>query len=198
MLFLQNLNAQNIAGVYNLVGVMETAAGFKLNEDSTFEFYFSYGALDRYGSGTYKMDGDRVIFNSASWPGKDFKLLQSSTGKQNHVVFELKEKNTMLLPYVYFTIFNKGKQTTIKTDSHGMAEAMVQPIDSIGVQFEFTPERMSVFKPSNPNHNYFSFAFEQWVAEVFFKNYPLKISRVGLNGKLFLLGDKEYDFERSN
>jgi hypothetical protein len=198
MLFLQNVNTQNIAGVYNLVGIMETAAGFKLNEDSTFEFYFSYGALDRYGSGTWSRQGDRVIFNSASWSGKDFKLLQSSTGKQNHVVFELKEKNTMLLPYVFFTIFNKGKQTQLKTNSHGMAESMVQPIDSIGVQFEFTPERMSVFKPSNPNHRYFSFAFEQWVAEVFFKNYSLKISAEGLNGKLFLLGDKEYNFERSN
>jgi hypothetical protein len=40
----------NITGVYNLRGVMEMASGFKLNNDSSFEFYFSYGALDRYGS----------------------------------------------------------------------------------------------------------------------------------------------------
>ena len=47
-----NLNAQkNITGEYYLQGVIETASGFKLNDDSTFEFFFSYGALDRYGSG---------------------------------------------------------------------------------------------------------------------------------------------------
>jgi hypothetical protein len=198
MLILQKVNTQNLAGVYNLVGVMETAAGFKLNEDSTFEFYFSYGALDRYGSGKYSREGDHVVFNSAPWSGKDFKLLQSSIGKTNHVVFELKEKNNMLLPYVYFTIFNKGKQTQLKTNSHGMAEAMAQPVDSIGVQFEFTPERISIFKLSNPKHNYFAFAFEQWIVEVYFKNYKLKISPEGLTGKLFLLGEKEFDFERSN
>ena len=40
ILIMNKVNTQNLAGVYNLVGVMETAAGFKLNEDSTFEFYF--------------------------------------------------------------------------------------------------------------------------------------------------------------
>jgi hypothetical protein len=194
----QKVNSQSVAGIYNLVGVMETAAGFKLNEDSTFEFYFSYGALDRYGSGTYSRTGDHLILNSTPWPGKDFKLLQSSIGKAGRIVFELKEKNTMLLPYVYFIIFSKGKQIPFKTNSHGMAEAIAQPIDSIGVQFEFTPERMSIFKLLNPNHNYFSFAFEQWMAEVFFKNYALKIAPEGLEGKLFLLGEKEHVFERSN
>jgi hypothetical protein len=48
------MHAQNntAAGIYNLEGVMETASGFKLNADSTFEFYFSYGALDSMVKGS--------------------------------------------------------------------------------------------------------------------------------------------------
>ena len=45
------------AGEYYLRGVMETAAGFKLNEDSTFQFFFSYGALDRQGRGKWTTEG---------------------------------------------------------------------------------------------------------------------------------------------
>ena len=40
-----------VAGEYYLQGVMETASGFKLNEDSTFQFFFMYGAMDRVGEG---------------------------------------------------------------------------------------------------------------------------------------------------
>ena len=31
---------QTITGEYYLKGIMETASGFKLNEDSTFDFFF--------------------------------------------------------------------------------------------------------------------------------------------------------------
>jgi hypothetical protein len=49
-------NAQkNIAGIYSLEGVMETSSAFQLNSDSGFEFYFSYGALDRHGSGKWSL-----------------------------------------------------------------------------------------------------------------------------------------------
>ncbi len=42
-----NIYAQkNITGEYALTGVMEAGSAFKLNDDSSFEFYFSYGALN--------------------------------------------------------------------------------------------------------------------------------------------------------
>jgi hypothetical protein len=40
--------AQTIAGEYFLTGVHETAAGFLIKDDSTFEYFYSEGALDRY------------------------------------------------------------------------------------------------------------------------------------------------------
>ena len=56
--------SNTIVGEYYLTGFMETASGFKLNTDSTFDFFFSYGALDRSGKGTWKQEGNKVIFNS--------------------------------------------------------------------------------------------------------------------------------------
>ena len=190
--------AQKPAGIYQLTGVMETAAGFKLNTDSTFEFYFSYGALDRYGSGRWLQQGDSVILNSKPWPGKDFRIVSASVRPGKKMVFELAEKNSMLLPFVYVTSYKNGKQTTVKTNSHGLAYSDIPAPDSIGVQFEFTPERISVFKPAKPGVNYFSFAIEKWITEVFFYNTVLSIGKDELKGKLFLLGEKEYLFKKEN
>ncbi|MBK7389870.1 MAG: hypothetical protein IPI23_12625 [Bacteroidetes bacterium] len=60
-----------VEGIYYLENVMETASGFKLNEDNTFEFFFSPGALDRTGSGTWQQNGDQIIFNSNGKERKD-------------------------------------------------------------------------------------------------------------------------------
>src|SRR4026207_896884 len=89
---INNMQAQvknKVAGIYSLEGVMETASGFKLNEDSTFEFYFSYGALDRYGSGKWSMKNDSVVFNSKPFPGKDFKIVDSLLIKNNYTTLKI-------------------------------------------------------------------------------------------------------------
>ena len=48
------MDNKNISGDYYLTGVMETGCGIKLNPDNTFEFFYSYGALDRHGYGSWK------------------------------------------------------------------------------------------------------------------------------------------------
>ena len=63
---------ENIAGAYYLQGVMETGSGFKLNKDSSFQFFYSYGALDRYGSGKWKLENHKIILNSKPYPGQRF------------------------------------------------------------------------------------------------------------------------------
>jgi hypothetical protein len=69
---------EKTAGTYYLHGVRETASGFKLNADSTFQFFFTYGALDRYGSGKWIIENDQVILQSKPWGEKDFALIESS------------------------------------------------------------------------------------------------------------------------
>jgi hypothetical protein len=73
----QHLHAQKntMAGEYSLSGVMETASAIQLNEDSTFRFYFSYGALDRYGSGKWSVHEKNIILDSKPYPGKILKWL---------------------------------------------------------------------------------------------------------------------------
>ena len=49
-----------LAGEYELGGVMETGSGLLLRGDGSFEWYFSYGALDLGARGTWTRTGDTV------------------------------------------------------------------------------------------------------------------------------------------
>ncbi|RYF91726.1 MAG: hypothetical protein EOO00_07975 [Chitinophagaceae bacterium] len=69
--------AQVLAGEYYLQNVMETGSGFKLNADSTFQFFFSQGALDRMAEGTWTSDGDSVIMQTRKRPLHDYALRSS-------------------------------------------------------------------------------------------------------------------------
>lgn len=49
-----------LAGEYQLAGVMETGSGLLLRADGSFEWLFSYGALDLGARGTWSRIGDAV------------------------------------------------------------------------------------------------------------------------------------------
>ena len=49
-----------LATEYQLDGVMETGSGLLLRADCSFEWYFSYGALDLGARGTWRQNDDAV------------------------------------------------------------------------------------------------------------------------------------------
>ncbi|KGQ20861.1 Signal peptide protein [Lysobacter dokdonensis DS-58] len=49
-----------LAGEYHLDGVMETGSGLRLQGDGTFDWFFTYGALDLAARGTWVRAGDGI------------------------------------------------------------------------------------------------------------------------------------------
>jgi hypothetical protein len=192
-----HLHAQNntIAGEYSLSGVMETASGIQLNKDSTFQFYFSYGALDRYGSGKWSVHEDNIILNSKPYPGKDFKMINSSSVKNNFTTIKIEDANTNLYRLVYCLVKRPAGDTIINADENGII-ILQDAIDSIHLLSELCTERITSF-PINPQkYNSYTFHFEPWITEVFFKSFTLRYAGDHLEGKHPLLDDKEYNFNR--
>lgn len=186
-------------GEYFLRGVMETASGFKLNPDSTFEFFFSYGALDRYGSGTWKQVGSNVIFNGRLRPAKDFALVKREKVAGNFTTIRIVDNNTPLLQYV--TALIKQGNTSIEktTDSKGIISLPAHNVKTIALIFQLCPDRFSHFDVADESHNYFEFRFEPWIAEVFFENFSLKIEdNSKLAGGHPLLKGESYSFVKGN
>ena len=193
----QHLHAQKntIAGEYSLSGVMETASGIQLNKDSTFRFYFSYGALDRYGSGKWRVHEDNIILDSKPYPGKDFKMVNSSSVKNNYTTIKIEDPNTNLYRLVYCLVKRHDRDTIINAGENGII-AVYDAIDSIHLLCELCPERITSFPVNLQKHNSYTFHFEPWITDVFFKSFALRYAGDHLECKHPLLDDKEYNFNR--
>ena len=191
------IHAQSaIPGQYYLRGVTEVASGFLLNADSTFEFFFSYGALDRMGSGKWIAKGNQIVLNSKTRPLHDFALINSKVVADDFITIKITDNNELLQRYVYAKM--KFVDTVLEgmTNQKGEIKFPHKAIGNLSLQFEFCPEKTSVFD-LNKEHNYFEFGFEPWIAEYFFNNFHLTIAGNDLKGKHPLLDEKDYHYIRS-
>ncbi|MBD0351052.1 MAG: hypothetical protein ICV65_07855, partial [Flavisolibacter sp.] len=108
--------------------VMETASGIRLNKNGTFDFFYSYGALDRFGSGTWEQKGnDSIVLNSRPYPGSDFKLITSSKSNSSITTVRLNEKNTSLLKYTYCTVKGNGSVRQFSFNEKGSSPFLYNP-----------------------------------------------------------------------
>ena len=185
---------KNVSGEYYLEGVMETASGFKLNKDSTFDFFFSYGALDRQGLGKWMIRSDSIVLNSKPYPGKDFKLVKQTASNSKFPVLKLEDANSNLYQFVYCLLHSSAKDTLLRFDADGLVE-LPYAADSVILSSELSAERISSFVLSAQAAEY-TFNFEPWIFEVFFKDYKLHFAGNYLEGKHPLLDDKTYRFNK--
>lgn len=188
---------QTVTGEYYLKGVMETASGFKLNEDSTFDFFFSYGALDRTGSGKWQQQGNKVIFNSINNKTKEFSLLNSKIEQSDKVVIKIMDANPSLRSHVYAILVSGDTKTEGMTNSKGEISFPRQEVDHIQLVLEFCPEKTFIFNNSLKLHNYFEFKIEKGIMEVFFDQLTLTLNEEGFEGHHPLLNPGTYRFKKN-
>lgn len=184
-------------GEYYLGGVRETASGFKLNADSTFQFFFTYGALDRSGEGRWSVQNNTVLFNSKPRPATDFALVTSGAGTAGKITIQIKGDNVMLLKHVHCKIQGGGAAQEGMTNERGTLQFTAQPVDTIELVFEFCAEKKSVFTVQQRDHHYFEFAPEAWLMDVFFQNFCLALTGDGLAGGHPLSAETSFHYEKS-
>jgi hypothetical protein len=175
----------------------ETACGFRINEDHTFQFFFSQGALDRFGEGTWQMKGDQIVLNSRKRPAQDFALLQSKKDDREGVRIQITDSNDLVIRYVQATI--RGGyviQQEVANDS-GLIQFGSQKIDSIELAFAFCPEKVSVFTVESKDHNFFEFRFEPWMMEFFFQDFVLTVKEDGMEGANPVLNGDSFNYEKN-
>jgi hypothetical protein len=184
-----------MTGEYYLTGVREVGSGIKLNADSTFEFFFAYGALDRFGKGSWKQRDKQIILTSRPRPPKDFALVTSRKTPDKGITIRIVDPNKQLLRYVECTIRNGTEVRREMANADGEVHFASLPAEAISLRFELCPDRYSVFTIDSKAHNYFEFRFEPWIVEVFFENIPYTISGKDMEGPHPLLEPgKTYSF----
>jgi hypothetical protein len=177
-----SLQAQqpSAVGEYYMNGVMETASAFALKEDSTFEFFYSYGAVDRFGKGKWHQKGDSIVLNSLEKHTGSYKLVKSEKKPGNDLTIKFSNPNHNLLTYTSCLARSSEEQQFGRTGSDGIAKIPMKSADSLYLVFELCPERFSAFRVNN--QNYFEVELEPWIAEVTFDNFSLRLTAKGLEG----------------
>lgn len=192
-----NAQSNHVTGEYYLRGVMEVGSGFKLDPDSSFQFFFAYGALDRSGTGTWSVKDKKVILNSKPWSGSDFALISSKKTDAEGITIQVVDSNTIFLGSVFAMLISDGKQYEQQSSREGIIRFPVKEIDSLKLAFEFSGERISTIILPDLTHNEFRFKFEPWILDVYFKDLSLDITSEGLEGQHPLLKKGSYRFVKN-
>jgi hypothetical protein len=169
-------------GDYFLSGVMEVASGFRFNPDGTFDFFFTYGAVDRSGSGVWEQRDGNIVLNSPPKPAKDFILQESRATADKELVIQITDPNARILGYVVARIKTQAGHEIARADENGRIALPRQPIEEIGLVHELWPDRPSCFAVSDPALNQFVFSIDPRITEVEFRDLVLREDDEGLSG----------------
>jgi hypothetical protein len=197
--FVHQTHAQkpsSIKGEYHLQGVIETASALLLKPDSTFELFFSYGAMDRQGTGRWSYNNGKIRLNSRTKPTVDFALTASkSTGDSTTTVKIITPANQFASNFEVMLRSADGDSSG-QTNSDGIFRANRKSVTKVELFFAFSPERYSTFSV-NPNDNYFEFKIEPWIIEIFAENIELAVTSEGLVGQHPLLKGSSFLFSKT-
>lgn len=186
-------------GEFYLRGVTEVASGFRFNADSTFEFFYIYGAIDRFGKGTFEQMGDSLILHSAPKPERDFILQSAKTTGDPNVTIHIEDSNPMVLSNVLCQL--QTPDTLLRGESNQNGDIVFPKVPVIGIALlhEFWPDRPSAFPVEQPEHNYFEFTIDPRIVEIDFNGLILHYSGDTLAGRHPLLHpEKTYRFTKGN
>lgn len=190
------MDTGSIAGEYYLKGVHEMASGFLLKPDNTFEFFFSYGALDRYGRGHWTLLDNKITFNSRPWPGYDFSLSSHRKIQEDAVLIKVETGNPVIARYCFCALNNTSPENWKELNQQGEATFSATGVTTIHLACEFVSERQTAIEVPGTGANEFTFKTEDWLFEYFFKDISLRLCDDGLIGAHPLLKGTEWVYGR--
>ena len=181
-----------LAGEYFLEGRMEVASVLWLKADSTFQFFFSYGAMDRSGQGRWSYTDGHVALRSQPRPPKDFALTSKMSRSHAGTRFRVTDQNPMLLSYVLVKAHTPNGVVEGRTDQKGYFVVASKQVNKVELLFELCPERYSSYDLGREND--YEFRFEPWISEIFFESFKLRHESNILTGPHPLLEGDNFRF----
>ena len=171
------------SGNFFLEGVREVASGFRFNPDQTFDFFFMYGALDRFGKGTYEQRGDSLLLHSQPKPERDFILNSQRSTNDEQLILHITDPNPMVLPYIYASVqTTSGNILEGQCDQEGYVRFDKAVPQHISLIHQFWPDRFSVFDIEPGENNWFEFSIDPHIVDIDFNGLVLHLDQDALNG----------------
>lgn len=153
---------------------MEMVAGFNFSANGKFEFFYSYGAVDRSATGTFSVTADTLKLMSDKEAGKDFTITQQSKSGNGYTV-QFTDPNKYLLNHIRCIFFIGKEQQEEYTDSDGKITIDLPHCDKIYVQHMLFPDVVTLVKDEKDNNNNFTLSLKPSLGQVSFKGIDFKI-----------------------
>jgi hypothetical protein len=195
LLMMQNTSFSqgSLDAVYQLYGKMEMASAFKFNSDNTFEFFYSYGAVDRQAAGTYQMEGNNIILKSDKAAGQDFHIIKESRGKKPQIKVDAPQ--TWFASNVVCRFIKGDQEEYVQTEDSGVAESSYSECDVIMVLHGLYPDEWTLIKPKENQNQSFEIGLNPSLEKVSFKGVILTIENDVISMKsAYLFGDGDAKF----
>lgn len=148
-------------GTYHLTGIMETASGLQLYSNGQFDFYYSYGAIDRHGYGTWEKVNDVVILQSDYAQKKGFDILEQKGNADDNIVVTMDSTDAFFAQYTRAAAVNESEAVEAICDKTGEMRFSINKAEKLMLMNELFPDNivtidMQLGKNSiriKPNHD---------------------------------------------
>jgi hypothetical protein len=152
----------------------EMVAGFKFSADGKFQFFYSYGAVDRTAAGSFSVEGDTLKLKSDKEAGKDFTITDQSKQANGYTV-TFDHPNKFLLKDILCIFFIDGKAQQAYSDSNGEVQLDIPYCDTIYAQHPLYPDVVTLIKDKKNDNNMFKLRLNPSLEQVSFKGIDFKI-----------------------
>ena len=170
---LNSFAQKKVEGEY-VFSKQEMVSAFNFMPDGKFDFFFTYGAVDRTASGTFTVEGDSLKLKSNKEAGKDFSLIKQSKAGAGYVI-RFQDPNKYLLSHIR-CLFLTGKEVQQEsTNDEGEIRVDFPTCDKIFVQHDLFPDIVTLIKDEKNQNNQFTLTLNPTLGQVSFKGIDFKI-----------------------
>ncbi len=163
-----------VSGTYHLTGMHEMAGAFRFSEKGSFEFYYSYGAVDRIADGTFTQEGSRIILKSSKEPGKDFTVTKQNAEGKGFTV-KVNSTDTYMASTVSCIVVNGENKTRYEAGNNGIIHISLPAAEKIYLQHQLFPDVVTMIKDENNHNRYFEVSLNPSLQKISFKGIDLTI-----------------------
>jgi len=146
----------------------EMIAGFNFSVDGKFQFFYSYGAVDRTATGNFSIRGDTLKLKSNKEPGKDFTITAQNRQATGYTV-TFDDPNNYLLKGIRCIFIVNGKAQEVFSDEQGVAQLNIPHCDTMYVQHPLFPDIVTLIKDKKNDNNRFKLVLNPSLQQVSFK-----------------------------
>ena len=156
----------------------EMVAAFNFTTAGAFQFFFSYGAVDRTAAGTFAVEGNIIKLKSNKEAGKDFTVTAQSKEATGFTI-NFNHSNKYLLKNIICVFFVNEKKEQAVTDDNGKVHVDLAHCDSIYAQHLSFPDIFTLVKDATNKNNRFTLALNPSLEQLSFKGIDLTIENDG-------------------